>query len=422
MAAKGLTKAGGAYCLICQQTVDADAAKCPTCDEEFTETVRAFPCPRCDTVIALGTAECPKCGMRFKVKTLRQRVQGGDEEKVLMKLIEWGKTPRPEEPSKSAPEPPTVVQEKPHYSPEQLAKLSQLKAAIQEIVSNRSQMLLRMQKRLEEEKKRLATLSETEGRSPTVEQVEAEVMSLADEVADFTMLEAHMEAISDELASLMDSFELSEEARTRGLAARALKLKLDEKERELGEIKAREEQLEKREQMVDRKIKAYAQKKKELDEVEENLKAKLAKLEEERAELERIRVSASGASQAEEIEAVRSKWKEEQGRLREQLVGLRLMVAPARGDDESVSEEIIHAEADLDSAIKSLESRLKDLLAEKSELDKKLEEASMFEEELRRLLKVLDELLGELPEKVIARFSNSEDYALYERVLDRLRI
>jgi len=40
-------------------------------------------------------------------------------------------------------------------------------------------------------------------------------------------------------------------------------------------------------------------------------------------------------------------------------------------------------------------------------------------EELRRVLKKLDELLGKLPEDVVKEFSASEDFAVYERVLKK---
>lgn len=46
-------------------------------------------------------------------------------------------------------------------------------------------------------------------------------------------------------------------------------------------------------------------------------------------------------------------------------------------------------------------------------------ETEQEREELRQVLKALDTLLENLPEEVIARFANSEEFKLYERVLDR---
>jgi hypothetical protein len=44
------------------------------------------------------------------------------------------------------------------------------------------------------------------------------------------------------------------------------------------------------------------------------------------------------------------------------------------------------------------------------------------EEEVRTLLKALDGLLGQLPPEAVERFSKTDEFKLYERVLDRLKI
>ena len=44
-----------------------------------------------------------------------------------------------------------------------------------------------------------------------------------------------------------------------------------------------------------------------------------------------------------------------------------------------------------------------------------------MDDAIRRLLKVLDQRLGQLPEEAIDKFSKSDDFAIYERVLDRFK-
>ena len=46
----------------------------------------------------------------------------------------------------------------------------------------------------------------------------------------------------------------------------------------------------------------------------------------------------------------------------------------------------------------------------------------MMDDDLKRLLKVLDQMLGQLPEDVIERFSKSDEFAVYERILDRFKV
>jgi len=417
LASKGVTRTGEVYCLSCYEIVDRSASKCPSCGVPLTEEARAFLCPKCKTVLTLGDAQCRSCGLKFKVKTLKP-METKEDDQFLMKLIEWGKTP--EDQGAAAGERPSAGPATP--SAEQLRRFAQLKESVRDLMANRSEMLERMEKRLEEEKARLAQISSMEGKSTSADQVEAEIMALADEMADITMLQAHMEALSDDISTLMESVDISDAVKERGLAAKALRKKLDQKEKELADLRSKEEQLVKREEMVDRKIQAYAQKKKQLDDEEESLKVRLVKLEEERAELERLKAIASGARTESEREEARAKWLEEQRRFRERLSGIKSTVVSHRTGKETTADEIDAAEGDLDNMIAGLEEQIGALISEKVELQKKISEASVLDEDIRKLLKVLDQMLGQLPEEVIESFSKSEDFALYERILDRFKI
>jgi DNA repair exonuclease SbcCD ATPase subunit len=408
--------------------VEREATKCQGCLSELTEEVKAFPCPKCQTVIALGEPVCPTCGLKFKVKALRPK-EPAEDDRFLMKLIEWGKAPPGEKPDKSEAEvhadaaAETVAQPAaPTQSEEQMRRLAQLKEGINDLMANRSAMLERMEKRLAEEKSRLAEISSLEGGSASSDRVEAEIMALADEMADITMLQAHMESLSDEISSLLSSVDVSEPTRERGLAAKALRKKLEAKEREVDEFRAKEELLVKREEMVDRKIQAYAQKKKQLDESETDLQQRLQKLEEERAELDRLKATADGARSEEERERAQQAWLEEKKALGMKIAGIRSTVVTHRTGKSPSEDEAQATEADLDSVIADLEKQIGDLILEKVDVQTKMTEATMLDEDLKRLLKILDQMLGQLPEEAIERFSKSDEFALYERILDKFKI
>lgn len=424
MVSKGVTRSGDTYCLSCLQLVERGDTKCPNCDSELTEEVKAFLCPKCQTVLALGDPQCSKCGLKFKVKALKAR-EPVEDDKFLMKLIEWGKSPEDEKVEGAPTEKPSAEEpattKPPVPSEEQLVKFAKLRESIKDLMLNRSQMLERMETRIAEERSRLNQMPPLEGKSDNAEQVEAEIMSLANEMADITMLQAHMESLSDEITALMDSVEISEAAKARGLAARALRKKLDAKEKELEELRAREELLAKKEEMVDRKIQAYAVKKKQLDGHEEELKLKLTKLEAERAELERLRALAAGAQTEAERAQAKEEWMDEEKRFKERLQNLHSSVVTHRTGQQS-STDTESAEVSLDKMIASLENQIGNLILEKVELQKKTSEAMMFDDDLKKLLKVLDQMLGQLPEEIIERFSKSEEFALYERILDRFKV
>jgi hypothetical protein len=72
--------------------------------------------------------------------------------------------------------------------------------------------------------------------------------------------------------------------------------------------------------------------------------------------------------------------------------------------------------------IAELEKQIGELIVEKVDLQAKTQEASIMDEDLKRLLKVMDQMLGQLPEEAIERFSKSDEFALYERILDRFKI
>ena len=427
-----MTRTGEAYCLSCHQMVDRDATKCQGCLSELTSEVKAFPCPKCKTVIALGISECPTCGLRFKVKTIRPR-ETVEDDQFLVKLIEWGKDGVGKGPEEAAgpatqatggtPQAEVPLQP-PTPKPEQsdITRLALLKDSIKDLMANRSQMLERMERRIEEEKARLAKIAVMDENASDVSQIEAEIVSIADEMADITMLQAHMEALSDEVSSLLDSVEISDEAKQRGLAARALKKKLEAKEKEVEELRSKEEQLAKREEMVDRKIHAYAQKKKELDDRENALQTKLSELESERIRLQGLHSEAVGASTDVERERAREEWHDEQRGLKQRLLGMKVSITSHRQGKEAAEADMRNLETDLDATIAQLEEQIGALISEKVDLQAKMQEAIVVDEDLRKLLKVLDQMLGQLPEEAIERFSKSDDFTLYERILDKFKI
>ena len=405
---KGVVKTGEMYCLECNEQVASDAEKCPSCGADLHEETKAFVCPRCKSILPLGTPQCPKCNMRFKVRAVAHKP--AEDEKMLVKLIEMDK-PAPGTPGSAVEAP----------SAENVGKLALLRASVEDLVKNRSDMLRRMERRLEEEKARLARLQEMEGRSPSTEHVEAEIDALAEEMADIAVLQTHMSKLADEITRLIEAFEVSKETKDRGLAAKALRYKLDQKEKELADLKSKEDELVKREEMVDRKIKAYAAKKKQLDEQEQGLEARLKELEAERSELQRLRAQAEVAVTADDRREAETRWQEEQRRLRHRLIELRSVVSPgkAAGGTESRIEE---AEADLDATISELGEEVKTVLSARAELEARIKEAEDADLDLKKLLKVLDDMLGQLPQETIDRFSSSEHYATYERVLKRLEV
>ncbi|HUV60887.1 MAG TPA: hypothetical protein VMW71_01795 [Thermoplasmata archaeon] len=416
MPQKGIARNGEAFCLECKSQVDRDADRCPSCDSLLDEEVRAFSCPRCKTVLPLGTSECPQCGMKFRAKAVRRisetaggfmdafqkkrgRVDEQSDDAVLHTQADGEETGERAEP----------------LSAEQFDKIRQLAENIGKLGENRSELLSRMEQRHSEEKERLSEMRSVDGTSPRIDLVESEVIALADEIADISELHSSMLVIADDISRLVESFDVSEEVRERGLAAKAMRLTAGGSGNDDAQLKAREGQVTKREEMVDRKIRGYASKRKELEEQEAEISVKLELLEAEKTSIEAMR--NVGAAETQASSEVSDRWREEEARAVEKISRLSSILDGRQGEDGRLT-----ADDTLESALVRVESAIKRLLLDKSDTEGKLKEIAEDENELTRLLKALDQLLGQLPEDAIQKFTQSDEYKLYEKTLERYGI
>jgi hypothetical protein len=55
-------------------------------------------------------------------------------------------------------------------------------------------------------------------------------------------------------------------------------------------------------------------------------------------------------------------------------------------------------------------------------IEKYTPEPMELDTDIKKILQITDELLGELPEEVINRFMRTDDYDLYERILNKYKI
>jgi hypothetical protein len=272
-----------------------------------------------------------------------------------------------------------------------------------------------MEQRHAEEKNRLSEMKGVGNGPPRIDLVEAEVLALADEIADIAELHSTMLAIADEISTLVESFEVRDEVKERGLAAKAMRLAVGVGANDDAQLRAREDQVAKREEMVDRKIRGYASKRKELDDREEELSAKLELLKMEESSIEAKRKAMSEGEEASKTESGQLREKEAEIVKRLHRLSSVLDGRGRQGGSDATGGTI-------ESALALMESSIKNLLLEKSDVEGKLKEVAEDDKDLTRLLKALDQLLGQLPETAIEKFTQSDDYKLYEKTLERYSI
>jgi hypothetical protein len=167
----------------------------------------------------------------------------------------------------------------------------------------------------------------------------------------------------------------------------------------------------------------------ELDEEEERIKEL-----EEKLRTRRIALEKAFAYKERELELIRRMLSEEKKRIikkGEELSKKEIELKEKEKEINKRLDEINTAKSELDEQIKvlrELETRWKVWREEREKLlegivkpEEKTEKVGV-DEDVKKLLTVLDELLGELPDEVAERFSKSEDYKLYEKVLDRYEV
>lgn len=362
--------------------VEASAERCSSCGVVFDEEVKAFSCPRCKAILALGTPECEGCGMQFKVKALKQ---SGDDTEV--------------ETSDEALESDTG---------EERTDLADLLNAANEFIAEKSAVLSRMVNRRAEEKKMLAKMEKTGITDVTNEMVEAEVLSLAEDMEDIARLHSDVTEMSSKVLAVVGSMGLGAETRAKAESMRAAGTVSLDVAGGADALAAKEEELARREEMVDRKIKGYASKKKELQDQEAAIADKLKLLEERRVEL---KDTPSGADD------------DAEDRLRQREVDIAGRLSLLQTVISGYLGETSRRECStVDEGISALEASMKEILDRIPSLEKRLDETRLHEDEIKDLLKALDSLLEHLPETVIQEFTDSDAYKLYEKVLERYGI
>ena len=398
LVSKGMTKTGESYCMSCGAVVDRDSDKCESCYSELDSEVKAFNCPRCKTVMELGTAQCTKCAMRFIVKSVKEK-DPAEDDKLLAKLMDWGKKSVSE--TGEDAELVLMAEEEPNettgLSEDEVSSIGRIGDALETFISEREATLSRMRNRIDQVRVNISafTSSSASGSEIGPDDFEGALSALSKDLADISSLERRIRGLFADVDRIIQFPGIVSILDGRDMRPFLESMVAESGEGSVVDLAERETQVAKREEMVNRKIKAYALKMKQLEARETEL--------------------SSGASTepAAEAQAGGVVSREDREGLVRAISGLCEMV------DMNVHLDGVD---DLSAVIQDASNRISAVLGEKREMDGRLSDMSGAEEEVRRLLKVLDNLLGQLSSEVIDKFSKSEDFALYERVLDRMKI
>jgi len=450
---KASTKAGEFFCFHCGKRVADRAERCQSCGAIFSKTTDAFRCPKCSKLLPIGTAICPSCNLRFKIRAVSSSSKMTEDDRFLMKLIDWGKeksdTARQTRAKKRgqratpaiAPAAPKgVLHEKsdtvkriespqpPLNSgtgsievreiPDTLGRRDETKKGLRAVSSQRARPLKQLRSYLENEAM-VAGGELPDEIERLFEQLDSElnqIIKLKDEIMQLRS-SIQKADISKRNESLDSSTTYREPEESHGLSKQALKKRLEVREKEVETLKRHQEEIDQREELLNRKIRGYAVKKKELEKVEKELDA--------RKKADELKASAIGVESGREAAGkmvsgdAREEWSREQSKIRMGLLEIRNELSPG---ENSMSYYPSQISGETMERIEVLEEKLVDVKKERDDLAQKMQEMEAVMHDVVTLLKVLDQLLGRLPPAMISEFSKSKDFSLYERVLDKLNI
>lgn len=446
MVAKAATRSGEFFCFHCGKSVEKDDRQCKNCGIEFDRIIESFRCPRCSNLLPVGAVACPSCNLGFKIKTVESTEKMSSDDKFLMKLIEWGEKDKkaPSQPPgktvrvvRSPPPPPPLDEEGATMSSSPVkpsatvtislasdtrakresmessslrmqAPKKQLPASVtarthvaQPIPKGRSETGIRPGKPV----KRETILIEPE-RKPDVQQL---IAQLEEEARERDRLETEIRELRAMMQRQKSSPEEVAEQDT-GLSSQVLKRLLEERDREIMELKAREEELARREEHLNRKIRMYSIKMKELQAARK-----------EAGQPSKDILSETGKPYETQLIDEKEKWIKDQTKIKAGLIEIRNQMISAK-DTGQVNYYPSPPSGELLEKIEVLEEKLADANKEREELREQIRKFEESRKDVSTLLKLLDQLLGKLPPEIIDKFSKSENFRLYEKVLDDLNI
>src|SRR6266568_3849288 len=371
MAQRALTPGNAAYCSECGAETLPDAAACARCGKAFEGSIEAVLCPICNSINPAGSTECVNCNARFPepgsltaVRTSAEPAASSPEEEYLRRILQLS---RERAKARGAPSATAEARRETGIVAESEADLRAggvLDESLWKLAEPFDRMLDRRKRRLEQMD---ALIERARGRIQSLE-------SSTDpkDVGERENLKGQIEDLLLQKEDILKLKEGESDVLRREGEFRTLVGRLHEKELEL----------EKREELLRDKTRL-------LDERHHAL------------------------SQA-EVDIERRRWELEQ----------RLSSAkPGRPAPPTVTVKPPDLEmTELKGRVVQLEDQMERVMEERNRLVQETQELTGLRDELKVVIKDLDELLGELPADKIKDFAKSEKFALYERILERLQL
>lgn len=421
MAQRALTPGNAAFCSECGAETLPDAAACTRCGQSFEGSIQAILCPICNSINPAGSVECKNCNAKFpdpgSLTNARtpDSTPGSPEEEYLRKILQLSRekamgrrssTSRVDS-SGTVAEPASLL-EADRAGGEMEDTLWKLAEPFDKMLERRRRRLEQMDALIDRARSRILALEGSENPIEARErdELKRQIEELLLEKEDILKLEEGLVDMENTYRNILRMQQDELKARESSLRGRieAFRRELENREKAFGQLKERESDIVRREDQFRTVMNRIHEREREIEKREELLRDKARLLDERHHAL----------SEA-EVDIERRRWELEQkvntARQGGKPTTTTVTVKPS---DQELTE--------LKGRVVQLEEQMEQATEERNRLAQETKELIGLREELKVVMKDLDEMLGDLPPDKIKDFAKSEKFALYERILERLQL
>ena len=390
MALRALTPSGAAYCSECGADAPETGAACPSCRRPFEGVLEAIRCPFCAAILFRNATECYHCG-----RQVPPWEPDASEESFFEKLLdstrraaraEVAPTPADSRAGSDSTAPP---------ADEPATVVWKLSEPFQRILLNRKKRIEQMDALVARARRRIRMLEasnnpiEIREREELKRQIE-EILVEREEIIRIEQGIAEMERIYRNILELQQT-QLRDREESLKSRVEAFQKELERREQEKAVIKEREADLDRREVEFRGLLDRLHEREREMDARDARLTELVKSLEARAAQLESTERELRTHAQA------------------AQLGG---------GSAEITIQASDTRMRDLQLRISELEEQMERVSEEKNRIQEERSKLSESQEDVKAVLKTLDELLGKLPKEEIKKFAKSKDFQAYEKLFD----
>jgi chromosome segregation ATPase len=287
--------------------------------------------------------------------------------------------------------------------------LWELSEPFEKVIKSRRKRLAKMNYLLEMTKQKLNSLEKDgapvdEGEREKLKYQIEEIMNEKEEIVNIEDGIAEMERIYRNLLALQES-ELQKKQEALKNRLQTFEEKIEEWTHERDGLKSREHDLRSRESEIQMKLRDIEQRELSIVDKEKEIKEKMREL--RREELDIMKMKFTGDSSSLET----------QKGLGNPEDGANAKVVPVEsGEGPGPDQE------EINRRIRELEEQVTKAVEEREKLKEVTNEFTKDQVEVKRILKILDDLLEKLPDDEIKKFADSEAFKLYEKVLEKFEM